>query len=295
MAEKISGYRPDMAAILAQVTANEAMRSKLAAKGLASSLVELPYTPKVLDTRATGSGSLQLLYGRGGPGSKLGEGDYALLQAFYKFELDMSYGYNRAKAGELFWAIEAIEIKEGPAELRPAVFDLEGKSLTYQNILAFCSWCGADNEFPSKDVIDPKYAARPCGIYGYGFVGQTETKGGVGFGTSGGSYIGPEGGPFTVWLSSDRDPAGARVGSDALHRVGWFDNHIHPNPMFRVTRKGSAPVPTGDYSLAIEVDGKVVGRLAFETEPVTGELMLSLWKGDERIGAVVVPEASQNG
>lgn len=70
-------------------------------------------------------------------------------------------------------------------------------------------------------------------------------------------------GVHTIWCNSGSGPLGTIVGSDALDRVGWWDDHITPNPWFIVDTKGggTAPPPEeGDvYLVNIGPDGSVDG------------------------------------
>ena len=226
-----------------------------------------PYgKPEIIDQRGIDSSSLSVLYGSGGPGTKLLPGDFDIVRNFYKFEMDFSKGYDAVGDGDFFWGIFQIEIKEGPSILQPQVYDLAGVKLTYQNIIVFMTWPDCPDTFPPG--VMPQYGPGVgVGFTGQGIFGQTEGHGDVGFGTSGGSHIGPDGGAFTVWLSSDNDPAGPRQGSDAIHKIGWFDNHIHPNPRFKVMQKGSVtPPPSTGNRLVVYLNGEPV-MYFISTEP----------------------------
>jgi len=218
------------------------------------------YTPDVWDIRPDGHNSFNVL-------PKLGVGDYQTLKDFYHFDLLIQHGYSRAKPGELFWGVAALELKAGPAILQPQVRDEEGGLiLTPPGILLFLNWPGTEG-FPA--TVDPPYFQN-------GVAGFTEGKGSIGWGFGGDSHIGPDGGPFTVWVSSDPITATyeRRVGSDAVTKLGWWDDHIIPNPIFQVMRKeGSGPPqPVGDMFLVqIDRDGKILGYMEWvKGVPPTG-------------------------
>ena len=237
-----------------------------------------PYPIKVYDTRPDGHNSFQVL-------PKLGEGDLAHLQDFYNFDIDYTYGYDRAQPGQLWWGLHGFELKAGPAILQPQVRDEAGNLLTnipHPGILLFLSWPGAD---PFPVLIDPPYVNRGVG-------GWTESKGCVGWGFGGESHIGDDGGPYTVWASSDPETADyeRRVGSEAVRRLGWWDDHIIPNPIFQVMRKGgTTPPPTGsEYLVDIASDGTITGHIAITPgPPPAGTHALGLSKGGVIVGHVL--------
>jgi hypothetical protein len=209
--------------------------------------------PKVFDTRPDDHQSLQVL-------PKLEEDEFSVLQAFYGFELDFMYGYDRALPGQKYWAITAFELKAGPATLQPQVRDESGELITGPpGILLYLYWPGHD-EFPDGIVVDPPYHG---GRHGEG--GFTNEGGTIGWGFGGESHIrkDPEtgevlGGPFTVWASSDpgNDPS-RRVGSNAVVKLGWWDEHIIPNPIFQVVTKGGEPQPETDLLVNVNANGEV--------------------------------------
>lgn len=233
-----------------------------------------PYPIRVYDVRPDGHSSFSVL-------PKLAEDEIDRLQQFYGFAVDFTHGYERARPGELFWGIAAFELKAGPAVLQPQVRDQNGNLvLTPPGILLFLSWPGAER-FPA--AIDPAYSDR-------GVAGFTEGNGSLGWGFGPESHIGEGGGPFTVWASSD--PAtwqSRRVGSDAAVRLGWWDDHIVPNPIFQVMKKGGiAPPPeTGAYRLAIvDPSGAVLGWVTFGSEPDAGRGWLALYHDDAELGRI---------
>jgi hypothetical protein len=222
----------------------------------------LPYVPKVYDVRPEGHGSLGTL-------PRLAEGDLDKLQAFYKFELDFAYGYERAQPGQLFWGIDAFELKAGPAILQPQT-KLEGGGIA-SGILLYLYWPGGE---PIAESVDPAYYQPVTG-------GFTNADGNVGWGFGGESHIGADGGPFSVWASADPASwADRRVGSDAVQKLGWWDDHIIPNPIFRVMRKpGSAPPATGgEYLVHVDAGGNITGHIALSAgAPSPGTAALGLW------------------
>jgi hypothetical protein len=231
--------------------------------GIKELRMSLPYRPTVYDVRPSGHGSFNQL-------PKLGSDEFDRLVEFYKFELDFTHGYERAKPGELYWKVAGIELKAGPAILQPQVRDQSGRLLTSQSILLFLHWPGAD-KWPNDIQVDPPY-------YGNGVGGFTETKGSVGWGFGGESHIGPDGGPFGVWCSSDPTTkvGDRRVGSDLMRKIGWWDDHIVPNPIFQVAVKdtGDTPPPsTGSLVLVnLDAQGNVVGYMPWiPAAPVAAE------------------------
>jgi hypothetical protein len=240
----------------------------------------MPYIPKVFDVRPENHSSLGTL-------PRLNEGDFEKLRAFYKFELDFSFGYDRAQAGQLFWGIDAFELKAGPAILQPQVRDLNDDLITTPpGILLFLHWPGAD-DFPQGVIPDPPY-------YTTGVAAFTEGKGNVGWGFGSESHIGDDGGPFAVWASADPDtfpPATRRVGSDAVQKLGWWDDHIIPNPIFRVMRKpGAVPPPAGNEVLvSIDEQGNIIGHVVFTSgAPPSGQARLALWRSGQEVGYVLL-------
>ena len=204
--------------------------------------------PEVWDVRPQGHASEAVL-------PRLGTGDFDRLQEFYKFEIDTRYGADRAEPGQKYWEIVAFELKAGPAILQPQVRDENGNLiLTPPGILMFLNWPGTS---PFASPVDPPYFQN-------GVAGFTEGKGNIGWGFGGSSHIGPDGGPFTVWASSDpADWTDRRVGSNAVTKLGWWDDHIIPNPIFQTVRKaGGQPPPTGGVKLVnMDANGNVIGYL----------------------------------
>jgi len=214
-----------------------------------------PYEIKVYDTRPNGHHSLSVL-------ERLGVGDIERLRAFYKFEVLFTHGYERAQAGQLWWGLAGFELKAGPAVLQPQVWGQDGVMLTGEghDIWLILSWPDASELHPD---FDPRYAET-------GEIGRTAGRGSVGWGFGQESHIGPEGGPFMVWATSDpKDwaPEIRRMGSDAVGRLGWWDEHIVPNPIFQVMRKGGdlpVPIPEGTKYLAnVDKTGRITDHISF--------------------------------
>jgi len=215
-----------------------------------------PYPIRIFDVRAEDHNSLGML-------PRLGEDEFERLQQFYKLELDFTHGYERAQDGQLFWGIAGLELKAGPAILQPQVIDQSGRLITGPdaNILIFLHWPGVD---PLPSGFDPRYeeSAR---------LGWTEGKGNVGWGFGPESHLGEDGGPFVVWVSSDpADWQDRRVGSDAVRKLGWWDDHIIANPIFQEMRKGGGEEPPADGAaeyLVNVVGGVVTGHIEFVPGP----------------------------
>ena len=151
------------------------------------------------------------------------------------------------------------------------------------NIALFLHWPGTE---VLPQGFEPRYEETAI-------VGFTEGSGNVGWGFGQESHIGPDGGPFVVWASAD--PIGnewpehlRRVGSDAVRKLGWWDEHIIPNPIFQVMRKpgGTIPPPTGtEYLVNIDADGNVTGHIAFTPGvPGIGNAALGLMRGGIVVG-----------
>ena len=202
----------------------------------------MPETPMILDTRPTGHSSFGTL-------PYLQADDYDLLRAFYKFDWLTTYGYDEAMPGELYLGLYAIELKAGPSIVQPRVFDIDGQPAS--NVLLWFSWPDAEALDPA---VHPRY--KETGVFGW-----TDGTGSCGWAYGSESYLGPNGGPYTVWANSGEGLLGSVVGSDALTNIGWWDEHITPNPWFRVMRKGGDVVePVGELRLAaLDAEGNVLG------------------------------------
>jgi len=234
-----------------------------------------PYLIEVNDVRPDGHSSLGTL-------PRLDTGDVDVLQDFYKFDLDYTYGYELADPGQLFWGIAGFELKAGPAILQPQVRDQHGALITTPpGILMFLHWPGAE-PFPNGVTPDPPYHTT-------GVAGFTEGKGSIGWGFGGESHIGADGGPYTVWASSDpSDWPDRRVGSDAITKLGWWDDHIIPNPIFQVMRKpGGGPTPPAGQAFLVNLDasGQVIGYIPWTLgAPGQGQAALGLWLDGKIVG-----------
>lgn len=225
-----------------------------------------PYPTKIIDTRPDGHSSLSVI-------PRFMEGDYDRLQHHWKFEILFEYGHTRALPGQLFWAVDAIEVKAGPATLQPQVRDINNNLITTPpGILLFNNWSTAPN-LPTG--VDPVYFSRAVG-------GFTEGNGTLGWGFGGESWINAaepsshDGGPYSVWASSHpanfQPPENRVVGSDCLSKIGWWDDHIILNPIFRIIRKaGAIPPPTGQAELRVfDQAGGFVGKVALISGEGTG-------------------------
>jgi hypothetical protein len=234
-----------------------------------------PYPTKINDVRPEGHSSLSII-------PRFATGDYDRLQHHWKFEILFSQGYERATSGQLFWAIDAIEVKPGPAVLHPQVRDLNDNLITTPpGILLFNHWPSAP---PIEFDADPKYFDRAV-------VGFTEGNGSLGWGFGGESWINaaePEshnGGPFSVWASAHPDnfePAADRVvGSDCLSKIGWWDDHIILNPVFRIMRKAGTLPPSGNGAklVVFDVSGDFVGEVGLQSGQGVGG-RIALFSGD---------------
>jgi hypothetical protein len=234
-----------------------------------------PYPTEINDVRPAGHSSLSVI-------PRFMPGDYDRLQHHWKFQILFDFGYERATAGQLFWAVSAIEVKAGPATLQPQVRDLnDGLITTPPGVLLFNHWSTAPNLHPEAD---PRYFERAI-------AGFTEGNGSIGWGFAGESWINaaePEshnGGPYSVWASSHpvnfQPPQDRVVGSDCLSKIGWWDDHIIINPVFRIMRKaGAIPPSTGESELRVfDQAGLFVGRVILEDGEGSGG-RIALFSGD---------------
>jgi hypothetical protein len=122
-------------------------------------------------------------------------------------------------------------------------------------------------------------------------VGFTEGNGSIGWGFGGESWINaaePEshdGGPYSVWASAHPDnfqpPENRVIGSDCLHKTGWWDDHIILNPIFRIMRKaGEVPPPGGQSELRVfDNSGSFVGKVKLESGQGSGG-RIALFSGE---------------
>ena len=207
-----------------------------------------PDKPIVQDVRPEGHNSLGTL-------PRLGADDWQVLRDFYKLIWRTNYGYDAAKVGQLYVGLYGVELKAGPAILQPRFYNLQGQPAG--GGLLWNYWSGA--EVLPQDAT-PKYYLK--GVHCF-----TDASGSCGWAYGGGSHVGPDGGPHCVWVNAGG--AGDNfVGSDALDRIGWWDDHITPNPIFRVMRKGGSVEP-GDDAWLVDIDneGNVIKRIRWEEGP----------------------------
>jgi hypothetical protein len=144
----------------------------------------------------------------------------------------------------------------------------------------FNHWSTAPNiEFDAN----PKYFDKAV-------VGFTEGNGSIGWGFGGESWINaaePEkhnGGSYSVWASAHPDnfqpPQDRVVGSDCLHKIGWWDDHIILNPIFRITRKAGTQPPSGQSELRVFDDnGLFVGKVELKSGQSSGG-RIALFSGE---------------
>ena len=229
------------------------------------------YQPQVWDVRVSDAGSLDVL-------PLLGEDDWPKLNTYMQsnwpeFDIIGHYGEDGAEAGERWWAIGAIEVKEGPAVFQ-IQFRKDEDTYDYGNILSFFRWADAPELDPSIDV---RYYDQA--VYSF-------SKGADSVGYPHGSASGP----YAIWLNSDpADWTDRRVGSDCIKGLHWFDNHVCLNAVFWPMRKpGGTPLPTGtEYLVNIAADGTATGYIAFVPgAPPDGQRTLGLMRDGVLIGHI---------
>lgn len=199
-------------------------------------------------------------------------GDYDRFMKEWKMFIDFQYGYNLAKPGELYWGISEIELKPANAVIQPQVRDINGQLITSYGVVLFNHWSTAA---PLSQEHQPRY-------YEKAVAGWTGNEGSVGWGYAGESWTNPTSissnpGPYHIWASAhppNFEPVELRVvGSDCLHHIGWWDDHITPNPVFQIMQKdpvmGPGPSPdTGEYLLGVyDPAGNFVGYAPLVGEP----------------------------
>lgn len=235
-----------------------------------------PYPTRINDVRPEGHQSLSVI-------PRFMAGDYDRLQEHWKFEILFDYGHKLAEPGQLFWGIDTIEVKAGHATLQPQVRDLNDNLYTTPpGILLFNHWTSAPT-LPSG--IFPRY-------FNQAVAGFTEGNGSLGWGFGGESWINAaepdnhNGGPYSVWASAhpeDFQPPQDRVmGSDCLSKIGWWDNYVILNPVFRIMRKaGTLPPVSGSYELRVFDQGGVyAGRVVLEDGTGNGGGRIGLFSGN---------------
>jgi len=211
----------------------------------------ITYTPQVWDVRPADAGSLGVL-------PRLAKGDWGQLKAFMQshwpdFDIIGTHGEQRAQPGERWWAIGAIEVKEGPAVFQ-IQFRTDANNYDTGNILSFFWWADAPQ-------LDSRFDVRYFDRAAYSFSEGADSKG---------YPHGSASGPYALWLHSDPvDWTDRRVGSDCIKGLHWFDNHVCLNAVFWPLRKaGSTPPPTGsEYLVNIDASGSIAGHIAWIPGP----------------------------
>lgn len=228
--------------------------------------------PLILDSRPDGHNSFSVL-------PKLAEDEFDRAQAFFKFQVRDEYGCRRATPGQKYWDAKYLFLECGATNIQPQVYDINGQKITDRGILLFLHWPGTE-QFPAQ--VDPPYAQT-------GVAGFTE-NGDIGWAYGGQSHIGEDGGPYLTWASSD--PAGWTdriVGSDAIDKIGWWDDHCEFSPMWYETRKEGGGVDPVDGLALVDVDenGNETGYIKFQTGDLpVGERLLKLQDESGDLGYV---------
>lgn len=209
----------------------------------------ITYQPEVWDIRPSNdpsAGALPLLK----------ENEWPRLLEFYQeawpgFDIVGDHGEHRARDGQRWWGIGALELKPGVAAFQVQFRKEGGEGYDQGNILSIFSWNGAPKLDPALD--DVRY--RGEGVYGW-----SRGQDSIAYG------YGAESGPFYMWLWSDpTDFVDPRVGSDCLWGVHWWDNHVSLNPVFWPMRKGgTTPPPTGGQRIGYWHNGVLVGTVLLE-------------------------------
>jgi hypothetical protein len=186
---------------------------------------------------------------------------------FTGIEIDTEYGCERAKPGETYLAIAAVEGRCAIAANIVNVTDGAGNEL--EGVLFYENWpsMGDANQFPS-DGVDPP-------LFNEGIGGFTNVDGNVAWGFGPGSFIVPGdpgiGGPFSIWGSSCLETTckyGVWVGSDAFKFTGWFGgtDHCTLNPIFVTRVKEGDELPAGGLRLGYLIDGILQGSVLLEQD-----------------------------
>jgi hypothetical protein len=229
---------------------------------------ECDVPPTVVDTRPEGHNSLQVL-------PRLGPDDYEAAQMFFGFNILDHHGCRVAPAGSWYWDIGKIVLECGANNIHPVVHDENGERITDRGILLFLSWVGAP-EFPAK--VDPPYNidlfSANIGVGGFTRTGPGGGDLAWAYGPE--SHIGPDGGPYLVWASSDPPEWGTLLDwSDAMSKLGWWDDHCEFSPYFYLKQKEGGSVPTGTYHLLnIDPDGNIIGIIPFQD----GQMPSGVWR-----------------
>jgi hypothetical protein len=197
---------------------------------------------------------------------------FSQLKEVFKLDINYSLGRDATPDGELYWALVGFYLRTGIAAFIPQVLTETGQAAP--DIFVFAHWPSAP-AFP--DIPNPNYHNNAVG-------GYTNINGDVGFGYSGDAVVGGDGGVYDIWVSAD-PPQGTRFFSDMAIRLGWWGgtDHLTPNPIFRVTRKGGAqPPPTGASRLVVyDNQGDEVGYTPLISGPGTGGRIALVTDGKE--------------
>lgn len=215
---------------------------------------------QVWDNRPKNHSSLRTL-------PELASNGFEDLQDFFKLYVDRSQGLDGVNPGEYYYKLIGFSIDTGNAEVRVFAQDAE------QNAIAYQHWNGAP--IPETIPHPPYFTSAIVGMI---------SNGSVGFAYGRDSHINENGGPFYVWVTDDHP---LTAGSDMVGAIGWWDDHITPNPVFKRVQKTvpSNPVPDYGYDLAIAVNGEIVASVRFEA--LNGDLdtlyQLVLMKDDQPV------------
>lgn len=185
--------------------------------------------PTVFDVRPDNAPSLSVV-------PRMGPDDFEALQSIFHFQVNRSKGEERAQNGQSYWRLTGLELREGIAAYIPQVKKPDGTPAP--NILVYRHWPGAP-ELPGGITPDPDYFGDGAGVAGF-----TDEAGVIGWGYSGESAFGPNGGPDSIWVSAD-PPGGPRRHSDMLDKNGWHGgtDHLTVNPIFTETVKDDGITP----------------------------------------------------
>ena len=91
-----------------------------------------------------------------------------------------------------------------------------------------------------------------------------------------------------VWASADPEGWEDRVDwSDALDRVGWWDEHCVPNSLMRRTvKRGEVPALDGYELVNHDQAGNLTGRIRFLISEPGARFRLSLFLDGEEVGHI---------
>lgn len=205
----------------------------------------------VQDLRDNNAPSLQIL-----PRIKT----YEELQSWVDVSIHSKFDWDIIPNNSLVWKLVGFYIRDGVASFI-AKFENEDGSPA-EDIAVVHSWDGAP-VLPSGVVVTPDYSGDRKGV-----AGLSNGNGDVGFPYSGGMvYTGnkPYSGPGIIWPLCPQHLPEPKY-ADAAFGLGWVGgtDHTTINPIFRLVRKSSGPIPVGKFSLALYQNGIDLGvRLAF--------------------------------